>query len=622
MSHQRGCVLAFGDEVALIAARERILAQNHSCVYCAAQLDSPLPPHSQFYAFKHSRNALGQTFNCALLDCSHNGKLHFHLESLAIVAACIKAGGCLYILLPDYAALESLPDGDSQRWNNQNTIATPHFMAFFKALVAQFGWPVVDLNAGQPLPIYTAVDYPPPQDAIAAQQAICTNVLTQQPRTTLITAHRGRGKSALLGQLVRALAGDVVVTAANKSAVTTLRQFAQCEPHFVAPDALLAQFAQGRPAPKWLVIDEAAMLPLSVVASLLAHAQHSILATTIDGYEGTGQGFVQKWLQDHPHAYHVQLHTPLRWAENDRLEQWVNALIGISPCSAPSVADEGISHVARVADKLACYQLLRQAHYRTTPLDLRRMLDASGQLLYQHTHATRCIAALWAVGEGGLPSALSTAIYRGERQPPGNLVAQLLCFQAGLKAAATLNSIRISRIAVAQAYRRHGHAKALIEYLISQHRADFYSVSFGYTPELAQFWQKCGFEIVHITPFKEASSGLFSAVALLAISPAGRELLTQAKVRFARDFPLSEHPLCSAFPHACDFTLQASDYQALYDFAHTNRTLHATLPALKRFLHNQPNVDLSHALDEVRGAQVNQKVLLKAFKVRLKEYLA
>ncbi|MBV7387774.1 GNAT family N-acetyltransferase [Pasteurellaceae bacterium TAE3-ERU1] len=622
MSHQRRCVLAFGDETALQAARTHIFAQGQRCLYCAREHPGSLPSTVQFYAFSHSRNALGQTFDCALLDFSHNGALHFHLDSLAIVAACIKAGGCLYIFLPDYTALELLPDGDSQRWNNHTTIATPHFFHFFKTQVAKFGWPVMDL-AYQTLPIApAAAQYTPLPAAIAHQQAVLAHIRSQKASVSLLTAPRGRGKSTLLGQLVRALGSEVTVTAANKSAVATLRQFAGRQPHFVAPDALLAELKAGQRQCNWLVIDEAAMLPLQLLEALASRAQHCVLATTIDGYEGTGQGVALKWRQRFPHAQHYTLHAPLRWAENDRLEQWVNALIGITPCSAPSVAGEGISHVAHVADKLACYQLLRQAHYRTTPLDLRRMLDASGQWLYQHTHATRCIAALWAVEEGNLPEPLSDAIYLGQRQPPGNLGAQLLCFQAGLKAAATLQSIRISRIAVAQVHRRHGFAKALIEHLRTQHRVDFYSVSFGYTRELARFWQKCGFEIVHLTPLTEASSGLFSAVALRAISQAGRELLAQAKVRFARDFPLSEHPLCAEFPFTRDFTLQPSDQQALWDFAHANRTLHATLPALKRFLHNQPNAELSRALDELRGAKTNQKALLKAFKVRLQSFLA
>ena len=43
---------------------------------------------------------------------------------------------------------------------------------------------------------------------------------------------------------------------------------------------------------------------------------------------------------------------------------------------------------------------------------------------------------------------------------------------------------------------------------------DYLSVSFGYTKELAQFWQKCGFSLVHLGEHLEASSGCYSAIAL------------------------------------------------------------------------------------------------------------
>jgi tRNA(Met) cytidine acetyltransferase len=48
----------------------------------------------------------------------------------------------------------------------------------------------------------------------------------------------------------------------------------------------------------------------------------------------------------------------------------------------------------------AMYQLLSGAHYRTSPLDLRRMMDAPGQhFLRPHGRRGR---ALWLVEEGGL----------------------------------------------------------------------------------------------------------------------------------------------------------------------------------------------------------------------------
>ena len=52
------------------------------------------------------------------------------------------------------------------------------------------------------------------------------------------------------------------------------------------------------------------------------------------------------------------------------------------------------------------YELLCAAHYRTSPLDLRRMMDAPGQHFAVAQAGAEIAGALWLVEEGGLPPAL------------------------------------------------------------------------------------------------------------------------------------------------------------------------------------------------------------------------
>ncbi|MBE2894998.1 GNAT family N-acetyltransferase [Spirabiliibacterium falconis] len=614
----RRCVIAYGSDNALDAARTHILTQsNATCLFCAAQLDRSLPDNVHFYPFNQSRNVLGQEFDMAILDFAPQHTLHFHLDSLAIVSACIKAGGTLLILLPAWATLAEMPDHDSSRWNNQCTIATPHFIHFFQTSVADYDWQVLDLDTNT-LPRLTASHgVPPPEAAIRDQRNVLAQLKQDKTPITLITAARGRGKSALLGQLITQLGESVVVSAVNKRAVTTLYRFTTQKPHFIAPDALLEQYKKSAEPPlNWLIIDEAAMLPMAMLEQLVFCAKQCVLATTLDGYEGTGQGFSIKFMQRFPLAQHIQLHTPLRWIENDPLERWVNEMLLGGHASRESHSAIGVGVAHSMVEKIACYQLLRLAHYRTTPLDVRRIMDATGQRLYQYQQDNRCVGALWAVNEGGLPSALVQAIYRGERQPAGNLVAQMLCFQAALPEGAKLMSVRISRIAVCEQYRQRGFARALIVALHTM-SVDFLSVSFGYTPELATFWQKCSFEVVHITRFKEASSGLFSAVALCGLSQAGQIFVQKAKVRFMRDFPLTEHPLLFHFSLPQNWALTDDDRRMLWDFVQTNRTFYAILPALKRYLNAFPDQALAAALRNIQQATHHQKAALKQLKVRL-----
>ena len=54
----------------------------------------------------------------------------------------------------------------------------------------------------------------------------------------------------------------------------------------------------------------------------------------------------------------------------------------------------------RAETPLKVYQLLSGAHYRTSPLDLRRMMDALGQHFLQAAGENEIAGALWLVDEG------------------------------------------------------------------------------------------------------------------------------------------------------------------------------------------------------------------------------
>lgn len=67
---------------------------------------------------------------------------------------------------------------------------------------------------------------------------------------------------------------------------------------------------------------------------------------------------------------------------------------------------------------LAVYQLLSGAHYRTSPLDLRRMMDAHGQHFLQASTADSVAGAVWLVDEGDYPQ-IKRAVWAGYRRPRG-----------------------------------------------------------------------------------------------------------------------------------------------------------------------------------------------------------
>ena len=161
-------------------------------------------------AFNQAANLLGQEFSAIEFDA----RTGFHLEALAIAAGTIKQGGKLYLRLPSWHSLESRLDQDSLRWAGESTaIASPTFARYFKRLIERFGFYPVQQTT--PLPVLNslngAIDNPSATtttDTLQAtdeQQALLKQILRRQKEIYLLTAKRGRGKSALLGLLANKL---------------------------------------------------------------------------------------------------------------------------------------------------------------------------------------------------------------------------------------------------------------------------------------------------------------------------------------------------------------------------------------------------------------------------------
>ncbi|MDH3000626.1 hypothetical protein A1D23_09355 [Chelonobacter oris] len=610
---------------------------QQSAVYCAARQIEAQPENCLFYAFSQAKNLLGQEFDTAVYDGRQQNSLNFNLEALAIVAATVKAGGVLLILLPDWHRLAHCPDWDSLRWNGTAQASVPRH--FYRWLQRSLGVHSISHyrqhDSEVRLPQPKGQGWQLPDTALQQQQRMLRHILSAQCDIYVLTAARGRGKSALAGMLAQELAAKqrVFLTAPNQTAVQTFyRHCGQTKPHFIAPDDLIRQLTENPQqfAQDWLIVDEAAMIPLDMLATICRHFCHILLTGTTHGYEGTGRGFELKLTQRLDRTWQfLHLSHPLRYPLNDPLEQWINALLLLDREVMPSggrISGE-VRRFEIASDKLradsrkltAFYRLLTLAHYRTSPLDLRRLLDADGQRFWIAKLGSEMVAGIWALEEGGMTdSALIERIWLGERRPKGNLLVQALCFQADLPQACELHSLRISRIAVLPHLQRQGFGKRLLQQLIEDCRTepDFISVSFGYSEPLAAFWQKCGFELIHLSHGTEASSGCYSAMAIYPLSPDGERFCRQAQRRFLRHFPLAEHPLLSILQRQIDFPeidwlLNADDLRQLHGFADANRTLASTRPALSRLIRSRPHLTLSSHLQNDKLSKKQRLMCLR-----------
>ncbi|WP_426994756.1 GNAT family N-acetyltransferase [Glaesserella parasuis] len=580
-----------------------------------------LPDSPISLPFSNAKTLLGQEFPYAVYDMRASSGVCLNLDALAIVAGTIQEGGTLYLVCPEWDNLEQQVDFDALRWNAQQPIATPNFFRYFKTLVNEILPPFtgeVPCEAGGRGEIVFTQD----------QQNIFDNLPLDPADIHLILAPRGRGKSTLSGKLAEKLSQQyaVSITARSHSALPNFWKGIESDKvKFFAPDRLIQMIEQKNISPnQWLFVDEAASLPLPMLQRFCAYFDKVVLTTTTQNYEGTGRGFCLKFLPTLSRSTKQwTLSQPLRWGENDPLEAFVNQLLLLEYQIPPSPPfSKGGSYLDKLIN---FYHLLAQAHYKTTPTDLRRLFDAPDQRYFYLEEQEKLIAGCWAVNEGGLDEELTQAIWRGERRPQGSLVAQYLCFQGNLPDACRLKSVRISRIAVQPEYQKQGYGKRLVSQIISQMPplVDFVSVSFGLTPELLYFWQSCGFNLVQITPTPEASSGYHSAMMIYPLSEQGKIFAQQAQQQFKRDFPLL--PFADRFQHIAISTslnsliLDHNDERNLQGFIYAQRTLTACYVSLKRLYINHNSFDFLS--DIFTNSDENKKSKQKQWVIELKNKL-
>ena len=552
---------------------------------------SPQPDAENHCSPSALQTLLGREFRHAVFDARHG----FDAAAFAALSGTLKAGSWLVLLLPVWEEWENQPDADSLRWSDcPDPIATPHFVQHLKRVLTADNDAIL-WRQNQPFSLahftprtdwHPATGAPQPE-----QQQLLQQLLTMPPGVAAVTAARGRGKSALAGQLISRIAGSAIVTAPAKAATDVLAQFAGEKFRFIAPDALLASDEQA----DWLVVDEAAAIPAPLLHQLVSRFPRTLLTTTVQGYEGTGRGFLLKFCARFPHLHRFELQQPIRWAQGCPLEKMVSEALVFD--------DENFTHTpqgnivisafeqtlwrSEPQTPLKVYQLLSGAHYRTSPLDLRRMMDAPGQHFLQAAGENEIAGALWLVDEGGLSQQLSQAVWAGFRRPRGNLVAQSLAAHGNNPLAATLRGRRVSRIAVHPARQREGTGRQLIAGALQYtHDLDYLSVSFGYTGELWRFWHRCGFVLVRMGNHREASSGCYTAMALLPMSDAGKQLAEREHYRLRRDAQALAQWNGETLPvdPLNDAVLSDDDWLELAGFAFAHRPLLTSLGCLLRLL--------------------------------------
>ncbi|CAG0888846.1 unnamed protein product, partial [Darwinula stevensoni] len=359
--------------------------------------------------------------------------------------------------------------------------------------------------------------------------------------TVSLTAARGRGKSAALGLAIAgAIAfgySNIFVTSPSPENLKTLFQFVlkgfdaldyqehmeyelvqSTNPEFNRAVIRINIFREHRQTIQYIhptdgeklgqaelvVIDEAAAIPLPLVKGLLG-PYLVFLASTINGYEGTGRSLSLKLIQQlrtqstaadvgmglsARTLHEVTLVESIRYSPGDEVEHWLNTLLCLDATVAPPISsgcplpqDCELYYINR--DTLFSFHKVSEAflqrlmalyvasHYKNTPNDLQMMSDAPAHHLFcllPPVDPTRhmlpevlCVIQVCLEGELS-SSSVHGGLSQGMRAS-GDLIPWTVAQQFQDNEFPTLAGARIVRIATHPDYQAMGYGTRALELL-------------------------------------------------------------------------------------------------------------------------------------------------------------
>ncbi|KAJ2759809.1 N-acetyltransferase 10, partial [Coemansia nantahalensis] len=270
-----------------------------------------------------------------------------------------------------------------------------------------------------------------------------------------------------------------------------------------------------------VVIDEAAAIPLPLVRKLIG-PYLVFMASTINGYEGTGRSLSLKLLQqlrEQSRGFvsgtsasgagaggrmlkEVALEEPIRYALGDSTEQWLHKLLCLDATIAPKQLS-GCPHPSECElywinrDSLFSYHPVSEAflqrlmalfvasHYKNSPNDLQLLSDAPAHQVFVLLPPVDpeagalpeplCVVQVCLEGEISRQAVLST-LGRGERNE-GDLIPWLVAQQYQDEDFASLSGARVVRIATHPDYAGMGYGSRALEQLRGFYEGQFCSLA-------------------------------------------------------------------------------------------------------------------------------------------------
>lgn len=581
-------------------AQLKSLWQTSETLLWAGQIPDEFTDHATAIKAAQYQHLLGQEVDSVIID----SRAGFSANGLGILSGLIRAGGLLVFLTEHKSEWTALPNFENQRFLSSPFTpesALPYFNQHLEACFTKNAiWlseqdSEIETNVAiqhfiARQPSISSPQALPTEDQQNALQRIDRVAFGHRKRPLVLSADRGRGKTSVLGisaiQLLIKGKQHIALTASRYDQASTAfeqasrflqQNFPNCilrseqagllefeyqqqtkTIEFIAPDQLILQPTLA----DVLMIDEAAHLPAPLLTELLKNHHRIVFATTLHGYEGSGRGFELRFKKTlntlTPNWQNLHLKTPIRWAENDPLENTINqALLLDSQLDAELGFDLDINNldikgltVNKISTQAlasnpkqlhAVFNLLAHAHYQTTPNDLQQILSAPNLQLFIAEINQLVVGVALCVEEGG--------VNNPAERLHGHLVPQLLVKNYSQADFLALSTWRIMRIAVHPSLQSIGIGKRLLKTIktsAKQAKTDYLSSSFGATDELLPFWFGQGFTPLHIGLKRDKASGSHNLVVALALSNKAQNALTKIQQAFQAQFP---HTLMESLTH-------------------------------------------------------------------------
>ena len=498
---------------------------SHGYYACLKSPQRNPPSNSSVVSFSSYGRVLGETVDYVVYEAIG----FYDPNALAALADTVRGGGALFLVV-DKAKPPVYHQFDL---SESISVLIPRFIRKIESsdLYAAVGSREIRVSAAfkvvspRTIGVFKSFDQREAYDAVLRWFTAGGDVFA-------LLSRRGRGKSALLGMVLRELClsgkveGEVYVTSHHPTHVTTLLKHLAPASGFDAAlewgkvvelggASVVFESPKRVPSSSIVFVDEASTLPFGVLVNLITKATRVVLSTTNYGYEGSGKSFQTRllnWITSSGRSLEVkELFEPVRYSAGDPLEEALtNTFLffahtprsdamgtDISDLSKPcNIMRLGATDMAQMDESKVAevYSILTEAHYRNEPRDLSIILENLKSTTFVYTLGSEVVGVATCVREGPISHGMVEAVLRGASFP-GNLITERLVARSLSAEFAQLVGQRVVRIAVKPPYQGRGHGSNLLKGLEANFKdeCDWIGASFSADYRTVVFWFKNGY---------------------------------------------------------------------------------------------------------------------------------